>query len=206
MKLNKKEFHRSKQPIYLNQVEISKIVVSDEFKLDDCVKNCIEYKNSETVKPLCIILPQTSGFIKYFLKTTKKKMPFLADDDNDGILKYNKIWKKLTSYLVLNLIVSLFMMKNTLNQGKNFWRQSYYKIYKQWNSKRKYSLFMYCCNFCWFCNKTRKRNISKVNLEQCQFRLKKKKNIDFFDHELEDSSDESEIVAEENNVLCILRS
>ena len=120
MKLNKKEFHRSKQPIYLNQVEIRKIVVSDEFKLDDCVKNCIEYKNSETVKPLCIILPQTSGFIKYFLKTTKKKMSFLADDDNDGILKYNKIWKKLTSYLVLNLIVSLFMMKNTLNQGKNF--------------------------------------------------------------------------------------
>ena len=118
MKLNKKEFHRSKQPIYLNQVEISKIVISDEFKLDDCVKNCIEYKNSETVKPLCIILPQTSGFIKYFLKTTKKKMSFLADDDNDGILKYNKIWKKLTSYLVLNLIVSLFMMKNTLKPGK----------------------------------------------------------------------------------------
>ena len=35
MKLNKKEFHRSKQPIYLNQIEISKIVISDEFKLDD---------------------------------------------------------------------------------------------------------------------------------------------------------------------------
>ena len=31
-KLNKKEFNRSKQPIYLNQVEISKIVISDEFK------------------------------------------------------------------------------------------------------------------------------------------------------------------------------
>ena len=45
-------------------------------------------------------------------------MSFLADDDNDGILKYNKIWKKLTSYLVLNLIVSLFMMKNTLKKKK----------------------------------------------------------------------------------------
>ena len=33
----KKGFHRSKQPIYLNQVEISKIVISDEFKLDDGV-------------------------------------------------------------------------------------------------------------------------------------------------------------------------
>ena len=33
----KKEFHRSKQQVYLNQVEISKIVISDEFKLDDGV-------------------------------------------------------------------------------------------------------------------------------------------------------------------------
>ena len=29
IKLNKKEFYRSKQPIYLNQVEINKIVISD---------------------------------------------------------------------------------------------------------------------------------------------------------------------------------
>ena len=71
LKLNKKEFHRSKQPIYLNQVEISKIVISDEFKLDDGVKNFIGYKNGETVKPLCIILPQMSGFIKYFESNKK---------------------------------------------------------------------------------------------------------------------------------------
>ena len=64
IKLNIKEFHRSKQPIYINQAEISKTVFSDEFKLDDRktwkldVKNFIGYKNGETMKPLCIILPQ----------------------------------------------------------------------------------------------------------------------------------------------------
>ena len=58
IKLTKKEFHRSKQPIYLNRAEISKIVISDDFKLDDDVKNFIGYKNGETVKTLCIILPQ----------------------------------------------------------------------------------------------------------------------------------------------------
>ena len=26
----------------------------------------IGYKNGETIKPLCIILPQMNGFIKYF--------------------------------------------------------------------------------------------------------------------------------------------
>ena len=44
IKLNKKEFHRSKQATYLNQVEISKIIISNEFKLDDGVKNFIGYK------------------------------------------------------------------------------------------------------------------------------------------------------------------
>ena len=38
-----------------------------------------------------------SGFIKYFENNTKKTMSFLADDD-DVILKYNKIWiQKLLS-------------------------------------------------------------------------------------------------------------
>ena len=79
--------------IYLNQVEISKIVISDEFKLDDGVKNFIGYENGETVKPLCIVLPQMSGFIKYF-ENNRKNMSFLADNDDDVILTYKKIWKK----------------------------------------------------------------------------------------------------------------
>ena len=45
IKLNKNELCRSKQLIYLNQVKISKIVISDEFKLDDGVKIFIGYKN-----------------------------------------------------------------------------------------------------------------------------------------------------------------
>ena len=39
-------------------------------------------------------------------------------------------------------------------------------------------------------------NYPQVNLQQCKFRVKKKKNIDLFDDELEDSSKESEIEAE----------
>ena len=39
-------------------------------------------------------------------------------------------------------------------------------------------------------------NYPQVNLEQCKFRLKKKKDIDLFDGELENSSDEYETEAE----------
>ena len=63
---------------------------------DDGVKKSIGDKNGETVKPLCIVLPQMSGFIKYF-ESNNKNVLFLADDD--VILKYNKIWKKVKKLL-----------------------------------------------------------------------------------------------------------
>ena len=52
IKVNKKEFNKLDQQIYLKQVEISKIVISEEFKSDDDVKNFIGHKNGETVKLL----------------------------------------------------------------------------------------------------------------------------------------------------------
>ena len=65
--VNKKEFHASKQPISLNSVFINKIVVSDKFgHSDKGFKYFIGYKEDDVIRPLCIILPQMSGYIKRF--------------------------------------------------------------------------------------------------------------------------------------------
>ena len=49
----------------LDLVNLDQIVISDRFKhSDDCFKNFIGYKEGEIVKPLCIIFPQKSGYIK----------------------------------------------------------------------------------------------------------------------------------------------
>ena len=67
IRVNKKEVHKSKQPINLDLVNVDQIVVSDKFKhSDDGFKYFIGYKEGEIVKPLCIILPQMSGYLKYF--------------------------------------------------------------------------------------------------------------------------------------------
>ena len=58
--------------VYFNQ-----IVITDKFKHnDDGFKYLIGYREGEIVKPLCIILPQMSGYIKYFEKGGKS-MSFL---------------------------------------------------------------------------------------------------------------------------------
>ena len=67
IKLNKKEFNKSKEPIDLLSVDLDQIVVSYKFKHnDEGFKYFIGYLEGEIVKPLCIILPQMSGYIKYF--------------------------------------------------------------------------------------------------------------------------------------------
>ena len=44
------------------------MVLSDKVKhSDDAFKYFIGHKEGEIVKPLCIILPQMSGYIKYFI-------------------------------------------------------------------------------------------------------------------------------------------
>ena len=61
IKVNKKEFHKSKQAIDLDSVIVDQIVVSDKFEHSEGYKYFIGYQEVEIVKPLCIILPQMSG-------------------------------------------------------------------------------------------------------------------------------------------------
>ena len=65
--VNKKEFLKSEQPIDLMSVKVDQIVVSDKFKHNnEGFKYFTGYQEGGIVKPLCIILPQMSGYIKYF--------------------------------------------------------------------------------------------------------------------------------------------
>ena len=53
IRVNKKEFHKSKQPIDLDLINVDQIVVSDKFKhRDGGFKYSIGYKEGESFKPL----------------------------------------------------------------------------------------------------------------------------------------------------------
>ena len=98
IRVNKKEFHKSKQPVEIMSVNIDQIVVSDKFKHSDKgFKYFIGYQEGEIVKPLCIILPQMSGYIKYF-ENGGKNMSFLIKDD-EVWEKYEQIWDVIKNKL-----------------------------------------------------------------------------------------------------------
>ena len=86
IRVNKKKFHMSKKTIDLMSVNIDQIVIFDKFNHNNNgFKHFIGYQEGEIVKPLCIILPQMSGYIKYF-EYGSPNMSFLIKDD--------EVWEK----------------------------------------------------------------------------------------------------------------
>ena len=97
IKLNKKEFHKSKEPINLFSVDLDQIVVSENFKHnDEGFKYFIGNQKGNIVKPLCIILPQMDGYMKYF-ENGGKNMSFMNKDKVSD--KYDKIWNVIKDKL-----------------------------------------------------------------------------------------------------------
>ena len=96
--VNKKEFQKFKQPTDLMSINVDQIVISDKFKhSEEGFKYFIGYQEGEIVKPLCIILPQMSGYIKYF-ENGGKNMSFLIKDD-EVWEKYEQIWDVIKNKL-----------------------------------------------------------------------------------------------------------
>ena len=73
--MSKKEFYESKKAVKLDEVSADKIAVSNKIKgNNETSKVLIGYMDdiSGIVTPLCIILPQMSGWMKYFENAGKK--------------------------------------------------------------------------------------------------------------------------------------
>ena len=89
--LNQKKFHRSKEPNDLLSVDLDQIVVSYKFRHNNqSFKHFIGYLEGEIVKPLCIILPQMSEYIKYIENGGKNISSLIKNDEVWE--RYDKIW------------------------------------------------------------------------------------------------------------------
>ena len=59
-------------PIALDLADTNEIVTSDKSERSDKdSKYFICYKDDDIIRPLCIVLPQMSGYIKYFYNSGK---------------------------------------------------------------------------------------------------------------------------------------
>ena len=100
-----KKFYSSKEAILLDSVDLNKVVVSSRWKLNDkTYKYFCGYLNNDVIKHLCVILPQMSGYIKYFDDGGKNKS--FVTDDKEVHGKYDEIWNVVKSLLKLKFAAS----------------------------------------------------------------------------------------------------
>ena len=103
--VNKKGFYSSKQAIPLDSINLDKIIVSSKWKVSDTTyKYLCGYLNN-VIQPLCVILPQMNGNIKYF-DDGGKNMSFVTDNE-EVYKKYNEIWEVVRKLLKLKFTVGL---------------------------------------------------------------------------------------------------
>ena len=97
IEVSKKQFYESKKSIKLSDADVGKIVLSNKIKgNNETVKYFIDYID-QSIVPLCLLLPQMSGWIKYF-ENGGKNMSFKIDEDWI-YLKCNEIWNKIKELL-----------------------------------------------------------------------------------------------------------
>ena len=186
--LNKKEFYKSKEPIDLFSVNVDQIVVSYKFKHNsESFKYFIGYKEGEVVKPLCIILPQIGGYIRYF-ENGSKNVSFLIKDDEMWD-KYNEIW-----YVIKDKLCITF-------HSKPVYEQKYLKAkVREFDGAIKTNFLgndmpkenmHYTCIACITIDSVMnidKKDRRKFYLEECKYRVKKTQMSRFIYIELKSDS------------------
>ena len=109
--IEKYKLHQHKSPLFIDKIDISKIVVSNKvsFGKKD-FKYFIGYKDAKIIKSLCIFLPKMNGCSRDFDKT--KYMLFLIKYEK-LLGKYNEIWKKKSATLLKkDFPVNFYTTKN----------------------------------------------------------------------------------------------
>ena len=174
IEVNKKYFYASKQAIPLNLVNTNNIDISYRVKhSDDSFKYFIGYlHDDDVIRPLCIILKQMSGYIKYF-DNGSKKVSFKIEDEY-VYLKYNEIWKKIKSILnvkfhsqpiyddkyIKTKVKTFNNMINTLFSGDEI-------------PKKRINYAGIAAIFIGSVLRTDKKKYPRVYLEQCKYKIKK---------------------------------
>ena len=188
----------------LDSVDLSKIVVSSRWKLNDTTyKYFCGYLNNDVIKPLCVILPQMSGYIKYF-DNNGKNISFVTDD-KEVYEKYNEMWNVVKRLLKLEFTASpirddkYILVKLKIFEKKNLATFNNNNNNNNNNNTNNNNIIPIEKNH-YICIpaididsalKIDKKAYPQAYLEECKYKLKKRQLVSFIDSEIiDDDSDE----------------
>ena len=192
--VDKKKFYSSKEAILLDSVDLSKIVVSSRWKLNDTTYKyfCGYLNNNGIIKPLCVILPQMNGYIRYF-DDGGKNMSFVTDDEK-VYEKYDEIWNIVKGLLKLKFAASPVRDDKYILAKLKIFRKNNLTTFNN-NNIVPIEKNNYICIPAKDIDsvlKIDKKAYPQAYLEECKYKLKKRKLVSFIDSEIIDDDSDSD--------------
>ena len=91
-KTKKREFYKNQKVFQIDYIDVDKILVSGKelYGTKNALKYFIEYNNNDVIRPLCVRLPQMTGYARKFVENTT--MSFRVNDKHllKIIIKYGE--------------------------------------------------------------------------------------------------------------------
>ena len=198
--VDKKEFYSSKQAILLDSVDLDKIVVSSKWKINETTyKYLYGYLNNDVIQPLCVILPQMDGYIKYF-HNSGKNMTFVTD--NEKVYdKYNEIWEVIRKLLKVKFTVNPVRDDKYLVAKLKIFNKINRTTFNNKNNipiERNHYICIPAIDIDSVLKIDNKRAYPQAYLEQCKYKLKKREIVNYIDDEIIDDDDDDDDDSDSN--------
>ena len=184
----------SKQAIPLDSVDLDKIVVSRKWKINETTyKYLCGYLNNDVFQPFCVILPQKNGYIKYF-DNGGKNTTFVTD--NEKVYdKYNEIWEVIRKLLKVKFAVNPVRDDEYLVAKLKIFNEINRTTFNNKNNitiKRNLYICIPAIDIDSVLKIHNKRAYPQAYSEQCKYKLKKRKIVNYIDDEIIDDDDDDD--------------
>ena len=93
-KNQKKQLYKNKNINNIEDIDVNNILVSkkEPYGTKNFYKYFIEYNDNHNIRPLCIRLPQMTGYVRKF---NENATMFFIVKDKKRLKKYSKIWEAI---------------------------------------------------------------------------------------------------------------
>ena len=81
-KIKKSDFYKNKKVFQIDNTNVNEILVSkkESYGIKNSFKHFIGYNNNDVIRPLCIKLPQMTGYAKKFDKNVTMSLELIINN------------------------------------------------------------------------------------------------------------------------------
>ena len=100
-KIKKSDFYKNKKVFQIDTIDVNNILISkkESYSNKNSLKYFIGYNDKDIIRPLCIKLPQMTG---YFRKLNENLTMSFRVKDNQLLKNYDRIWGKVEKLIKID--------------------------------------------------------------------------------------------------------